>query len=230
MMTYCLFFLVLTLSTFSINSNKTQTLQEKEILPFSSIKIEHDNIIITLDTARKEWHKLLSVDNVGSDAIIKFAKDHYGVSKCDFEIECYKYNIIVNFGKVFALLQEKPLPDKIGVEYELNNKKQNGVDVECTKEKYEINKKNIAVNIKFSKNKPLIKPIFPALSGKDSIIFKGINKNKNGLGNVFNDKHKEKNEKEKEGNLRKELSDIKNNIKNIKNDEEEIKKIENVKY
>ena len=83
------------------------------ILPFSSIKFVGEDIFITLDANRGKWHKLLSIDNIGYDAIEKYAIEHFGKSKCDYEIECYKYNIIANFPGIYSGMNGgKPFPIK----------------------------------------------------------------------------------------------------------------------
>lgn len=158
-----------------------------KILPFTSIKIlTSDEIYITLDTKRKNWHKLLSLDSIGYDAIIKFAKDHYGMGSCDYEIECYKYNIIVNFDTIYKRMNDRKLPEKLGIEYAFDNQIQNGVDVESTKEKYDINQKSISDNIGMSKDK---KPGFKIFSTyKDNLIFKGLS---NTFNKMFNSKDDE---------------------------------------
>jgi len=89
-----------------------------EIFPFSSIKMQNDDIYVTLDLKRSEWNKLISINNIGSDAIINFSKQHYGLSKCDYELECYKYNILKNFNEVFHLISLKDLGLTVSLEIE----------------------------------------------------------------------------------------------------------------
>lgn len=154
----------------STNSNNN-------LLPFTSIKVVDDQIYFTLDNPRKNWHKLLSIESIGSDAIIKTSKDHYGLSKCDYGIECYKYNIIVNFETLFKLIQGQDLPEHISLESEFDNKVQNGVDLTATHEKFIINKEHIEENIKASKTIRIFKDsqvgnIFKGLSKSISQIFK----------------------------------------------------------
>jgi hypothetical protein len=223
-------FFSFSLSTITKQQNQIEQEQPK-ILPFSSIKIiNNDQIHVTLDLQIKDWHKLLSIDNIGSDAIIKFAKEHFGYEKCDYEIECYKYNIIANFEKVYNLiLNTKEMPKRISLEYEFENKKQNGMDVESTKEKYIINQNNIEKNIKESKT---VK-IFKLAAQKANSFFKGI---KNSWTNILsgfnhNDKIKGNNdmnsvsEKENMSNLRKEIKEIKQEIKKVENEELNIEKV-----
>lgn len=124
--------------------------QNKRILPFTSIKMKDDQILFTLSTHRDKWHKLLSIDNVGTDAIVKFSKDHFGLNKCDYKIECFKYNLIVNFDYVFSLLENKKFPEHVGLEYEEDNKIQTGIDCESTYENFKINENNLADNFKQS--------------------------------------------------------------------------------
>lgn len=89
-----------------------------ETLPFSSIKMDKDDVLVSLDLKRSEWSKLLSINNIGSDAISNFSKKHYGLLKCDYEIECYKYNIIKNFNEVYELFSGKKLGRTVSLELE----------------------------------------------------------------------------------------------------------------
>jgi hypothetical protein len=124
--------------------------KDSHILPFTSIKMNDDKIFFTLSANRDKWHKLLSIDNVGTDAIVKFSKERFGSNKCDYEIECYKYNIIGKFDDVFSLLQNKKFPERVGLEYEEDNKIQNGIDVESTNENFKLNQSHFADNVKLS--------------------------------------------------------------------------------
>ena len=92
--------------------------QSNEILPFSSIKMQKDDIYVSLDLKRAEWSKLLSINNFGSDAIVNFSKQHYGLLKCDYEIECYKFNILKNFNEVYQLFTNKNLGVTVSLELE----------------------------------------------------------------------------------------------------------------
>ena len=130
---------------------------EKRLLPFSRIKMIDDNIYFTLGKTDLEWKKLLSIKSIGSDAIVKFSKDHYGSNNCDYSIECYRYNIIVNFDKVFSLMNNFNLGKYVGLEYEHNSEIQTGIDVECTFDKFKTNEDNIELNIKQSKGEIPIK-------------------------------------------------------------------------
>jgi hypothetical protein len=89
-----------------------------ETLPFSSINMDKDDIYVSLDLKRLDWSKLLSINNIGSDAIVNFSKKHYGVLKCDYEVECYKYNIIKNFNEVYQLFSGKKLGKTVSLELE----------------------------------------------------------------------------------------------------------------
>lgn len=132
-------------------NTSTNSANSSKILPFTSLKIDaEDQIFITIDNDCSKWQKLLSIDNIGSDAIIKESRDHYGNSKCDFGIPCYKYNIIANFEHIYKIIQEAPLPKTITIEVEYDNKMQNGMDLECTQDKYNINQEHLEKNIKMS--------------------------------------------------------------------------------
>jgi hypothetical protein len=188
MMIIALFFLFFG-HIFSMNKLNENMAEEKKhnILPFTSLKMKEDLIYMTLDKERHEWHKLLSIDNIGYDAIVNFSKQHYGQSKCDYELECYKYNIIANFDQLYQLMQGKPLLNRLGIEFEFENKIQNGIDVESTIEKYEINQKFLADNIKQTK---AVKLIFPELNIFGQNIFKGLNKMKKVFQNIFDEDSK----------------------------------------
>ena len=136
------------LSIFSICQSESG--KDSHILPFTSIKMNDDKILFTLSPSRDKWHKLLSIDNVGTDAIVKFSKERFGSNKCDYEIECYKYNIIGKFDNVYSLLQNKKFPERVGLEYEEDNKIQNGIDVESSNENFKLNESHFADNIKLS--------------------------------------------------------------------------------
>lgn len=128
----------------------------KMISPFSSIKIVNDNIYITLDNDRAKWDQLLSIDNYGVDSIIKFAKELYGINNCDYKIPCYKYNIIANFEDVYLKVIGKPLPKHSSLElFDSIKKKQIGLDVENTNDKFKRTQDNIENNIKSSKSTKL---------------------------------------------------------------------------
>jgi hypothetical protein len=187
----------------------------------------NNQIFFTLDKDRKTWHKLLSVDSIGYDALVKTSKDKYGFGKCENEIECYKYNIIVNFDKIYFMIQNKELPGKIGLEYEdqSNGAIQNGIDVECTNEKYKINQENITDNIKLSK---IRFSIFPSLNA-ESAIFSGLNKLKKTFSGIF-DNTQDEDEKSKSQNLRKEITEIKNEIKSLEKQEQKIEIVKFYKY
>ena len=89
-----------------------------DISPFSSIKMQNGDIFVTIDLKSNEWNKLLSINNIGSDAIVNFAKEHYGVFNCDYEIECYKFNIIKNFNEVYKLMSGKNIGMTVSLELE----------------------------------------------------------------------------------------------------------------
>jgi hypothetical protein len=193
----------------------------QEILPFSIIKIINDSIYFTLIPGNDKWHKLLSIDSIGSDAILKYSKDNYGLSKCDYEIECYKFNIISNFDKIYSKMQNRIMPARIGLEYEFDNKVQNGVDVECTNEKYKNTQKMIEENIKLSKDNIVITKI-------GNSLLKGFNRLKKTFSQIFSEKtkinHNSINKKE-EKNLRKDIYEIKIDVKNLIQEEEKIEKV-----
>jgi hypothetical protein len=92
--------------------------EDKEISPFSSLRMKNDEILVSLDLKRAEWSKLLSINSIGSDAIVNFSKQHYGQLKCDYEFECYKYNILKNFGEVYRLFNSKDLGSTVSLELE----------------------------------------------------------------------------------------------------------------
>jgi hypothetical protein len=73
-----------------------------------------------------------------------------------------------------------PVPKTITLEVEYDNKAQNGMDLECTKEKYDLNQEHLERNIKLSLD--YIK-IFNE-KNKDSNIFTG---SKNSVSKIFND-------------------------------------------
>lgn len=89
-----------------------------ELSPFSSIKMIGDDVFVSLDLKRAEWSKLLSINSIGTDAIVNFSKQHYGEMKCDMEIACYKYNIIKNFNEVYKLFNNKDLGSTVSLELE----------------------------------------------------------------------------------------------------------------
>jgi len=121
---------------------------EKSIFPFTSIKVVNDDIFFTLDKKRSEWHKLLSIDNIGADVFIRKAKEDFGELNCDYEIQCYKYNLIVNFEKVYFIVSNQKIPEHVSIEYLENNvKKQTGIDIESSQEKFKIYKSSKVRNI-----------------------------------------------------------------------------------
>jgi hypothetical protein len=130
--------------------NSEEINKSTQILPFTSIKMIDDNVFFTLSSKRDKWLKLLSLDNVGTDALVKFSKDHYGRNKCDYQTECYKFNIISNFPNIFSVFQNKKFPERMGLEYEEDNQIQTGIDIEATNENFKINEKNLADNFKQS--------------------------------------------------------------------------------
>jgi len=130
--------------------NTQEIIKNNQILPFTSIKMIDDDVFFTLSSKRDKWFKLLSLDNVGTDAFVKFSKDHYGRNKCDYQIECYKFHIISDFPKIFSTFQNKKFPERIGLEYEEDNQIQTGIDIESTNENFKINEKNLADNFKQS--------------------------------------------------------------------------------
>ena len=126
---------------------------EGMILPFYSIKVLNDNIYVTLDSKREKWEQLLSIDNYGADSIVAFAKKLYGSNNCDYEISCYKYNIISNFEDVYRKVTGKVFPLHSSIElFDIKRNKQNGIDVENTSDKYKTNQNNLEKNIKSSKS------------------------------------------------------------------------------
>lgn len=128
----------------------------KMLSPFSSIKIVNDNIYVTLDNDRAKWNQLLSIDNYGVDSIIKLAKELYGTNNCDYKISCYKYNIIANFEDVYLKVIGKSLPKYSSIElFDNIKKKQIGLDVENTNDKFKRTQDNIENNVKSSKSTKL---------------------------------------------------------------------------
>lgn len=124
--------------------------------PFSSIKIVNDNIYVTFDNDRAKWNQLLSIDNYGVDSIVKFAKELYGTNNCDYQISCYKYNIIANFEDVYLKVTGKTLPKHSSIElFDNIKKKQIGLDVENTNDKFKRTQDNIENNVKSSKSTKL---------------------------------------------------------------------------
>lgn len=142
------------------NSTHDNYISEKDdstkISPFSSVKLFRNQIFVSMDTKNIEnWHQLLSINDVGIDALINFAIKHYGSSMCDFKIECYKYNIIKHLTKVYRDFQKEELPVHVSVEFQDKINDQNGMDIESTHEKYLINKSHLADNISLTKNRNL---------------------------------------------------------------------------
>lgn len=138
---------------------------EGMILPFYSVKVLNDNIYVTLDDKREKWEQLLSIDNYGSDSMIAFAKKIYGNNNCDYEIACYKYNIISNFEDVYRKVTGKVFPLHSSIElFDIKRNKQIGIDVENTNEKYKMNQNNLENNIKSSKSSKM--KIISLLSNK----------------------------------------------------------------
>ena len=138
---------------------------EGMILPFYSIKVLNDNIYVTLDSKIEKWEQLLSIDNYGADSIVAFAKKLYGSNNCDYEISCYKYNIISNFEDVYRKVTGKVFPLHSSIElFDIKRNKQNGIDVENTSDKYKTNQNNLEKNIKSSKSSKM--KIISLLSNK----------------------------------------------------------------
>lgn len=144
----------------SINSTTSNSIiMNEEILqnktkkePFSSIKFIGDQLFVSLDDKTVEnWHLLLSLNNIGIDALINFSKQHYGIRYCDLKIECYKFHIIKHINKVYKSFQNEDLPEKIPIE--LQDNIQNGMDIEQTHEKYMLNRKRFEENVLLSKNR-----------------------------------------------------------------------------
>jgi hypothetical protein len=186
-----------------------------KILPFSSIKMKNDDIYVSIDPKREKWHQLLSINSIGSDAIVSTSKTNYGTLNCDGEIECYKFNIIVNFEEVYKRLSNKDIPKWVPMEFhESDSAYQNGMDVESTETKYEINKKNADENIKLSKGNKIF-------TGPTNSLFKGI---ADKINKIFNPEDY-KNVNFLNTNLP-ENSEIKKEIKNMKNEIEAIEKQE----
>lgn len=187
-----------------------------QILPFTSLKIQNEDILFTLDNQRKDWHKLLSIDNVGTDALIKYSKQKYGENNCDNEVECYKYNLIKRFDEVFKEFQNKELDKYTPLEYESNEKKQIGIDVESTNEKYKMNEKFLDENLKESQKKQV--GIFAGL-GLKNIFQRNSSLSKVFLGNENNNSI---------GNLRKEIDRLKDKIVSLESIEKNVEtKFEN---
>jgi hypothetical protein len=222
------------------------SLAQKRVLPFSRIKMTNDDIFFTLGLGpvkEKQWHKLLSIESFGADAIVKFAKEHYGTNLCDYKIECYKFNIIVNFDKVFNSINGKGdmFPKRLGLEFELENKVQNGVDVEATYERFKRNEDNIEVDIKMSRSVENNNNFKHDKINLNNILSKGLNRLKKTFNTFFNDDqgkdtiHNDENlnlnfnnssskSNNSDSNLRKEFSQIKNEIHNLEKQEETIQK------
>jgi hypothetical protein len=193
--------------------------------PFSSIKIVEDSIYFTIDSQREKWHKLFSINNIGVDAIVQYSKKHYGESKCDSEIECYKYNIIASFEDTVQGLMGKKFPPRVGVEYQEDNFMQAGIDLECTEEKYKLNQKYLEQNIKLSK---IAKNTNTTI---DTLISKGFNKIKKTIGNIFTtDKDPSAEQKSNlysnlANNIRGEITELKKEIENLEKEEKQIKQV-----
>jgi len=142
-------FEVFLLSTVLFTNLFTINTKEVHVFPFTSIKIIDNNIFFTLDNVRSDWHRLLSIDNIGADVFIRKAKENFGLLNCDYEIACYKYNLITDFEKVYEISTKEKLPLHVSVEYmEKNVKKQTGIDIESTSEKYTLYKSFKEQNIK----------------------------------------------------------------------------------
>lgn len=139
------------------NIGKNSDLNKKS--PFSAVKILRNTIYISFDDKKPStWHTLLSLNNIGADALMNFAKTHYGERFCDYKIECYKFHIIKHIYKVYKDFQNEELPDHVPVELSEASVNQNGMDVENTHEKYLLNKKNFVENIGLSKNRNIRTP------------------------------------------------------------------------
>jgi hypothetical protein len=197
-----------------------------KMLPFSSIKMKDDEIWVSLDPKRETWHKLLSINSVGSDALVNFSRTHYGELPCDYEIECYKYNIIVNFQQVYQKLNESPLPKWVPMEFAEDGEEsvayQNGMDVESTEEKYKINEQFVAENIKLSKNNTKI------FVGVGNSLFKGLKDSIQsifGTDNSINDGFMNVNMPENSQEIKKEITEMKKEIAQMEKQELEIEKV-----
>lgn len=136
-----------------------QSTNPSSISPFTSLKFDWGNIIVTLEPDRKVWHRLLSVNKIGTDAIINFARQRYGSQNCDQQIPCFKYHIIEDFPKVFMEFQNEPILTKVELEVFDNGEKK--VTTDATPEKMEIYRKNFKDNVKLSK--VMRRPIFSSL-------------------------------------------------------------------
>jgi hypothetical protein len=184
-------------------------------LPFSSIKMKGDEIYVKIDPKCETWYKLLSVNSVGSDALIKDSKERFGTSPCDGEIECYKYNIIADFEAIYKKLKGEALPKWVPMEFE-GNENQNGMDVISTEEKFKINEEHIEQNIKASKSTKIFgSPLTP------SSLFKGVSES---IQKIFNNESF-LNTNIPENQIRKEIADMKNEIEQIEKQELEIEKV-----
>lgn len=186
-----------------------ENLQKEDLFPFTSVKIDtEDNIYATLDHKRDKWNRVLSVDNLGSDAIVNFCKEHYGLNNCDYEIECYKYHIVANFDKVYTQMTGKKFKNSIPVELEYDNKRQNGMDILCSSDNFNIYQKNIPANMKLSNTRQ---------SGKN-FLTKGINKLKRSFSMIFEDNSRNEGKilLNKLEDLDKEINQIVNQEKNVK--------------
>ncbi len=94
-----------------------------------------------------DWHKLLSINNFGADVLIQKAKESFGLLNCDNEIACYKFNLIVNFEKVYELVAKQQVPKYVSLEYlDKNIKRQHGIDVLSTQGKYKVYKNQATQN------------------------------------------------------------------------------------
>ncbi len=180
------------------------------VLPFSRIKLKGEDVYICLGLRDEHWHRLLSIDSVGADALVTHSKAHFGVNKCDYDIECFKYNIIANFDKVFASLTNNPIPKRVGLEYASENKEikvSTGVDVESTEEKFKLNEANLELNVKLSKE---VMESIKNIGDLSPFIFKGLNRLKKAVVKMFSDDDKDDTHVKTEinENLRKELKDM----------------------
>lgn len=126
------------------------------VSPFTSLKFDFSNILVTLEPDCKVWHRLLSVNKIGTDAIVNFARQRYGSQNCDQQIPCFKYHIIEDFPKVYKEFQNEQLSSQ--VELEIFDKGEKKITTEATTEKMQINIKNFQNNIKSSK--VMRRPIF----------------------------------------------------------------------
>ncbi len=179
-----LFFIVLFLANISC----------LDILPFSSIKILGNEILVATNDQGNNWMKFVSINNVTSQQIMNYSKHHFKENNC--EMDCFKFHVINDFPNIYKSLSNKNLTitEFVVLEYHLFKKRddkhsQKLFKLSSNKQKFELNKKFFLLN-KPSKNVTNMK-IFPEYK---NMIFKSLGRNAEPLVPIFKKKINEKTE------------------------------------